>query len=138
MHDVNVDALRLADSGRRALIDVKLERRAGSDAAFRWFDGQRHADQAARRGDTPVIVFLTDGQANVTRDGVGERARAEKDAFANAQRLAKYGFASVVIDTSPCPQIRAQRLAQELGARYVPLPSADPARVAQAVQAATR
>ena len=96
------------------------------------------ADQAARRGDTPVIVFLTDGQANVTRDGVGERARAEKDAFANAQRLAKHGFASVVIDTSPRPQIRAQRLAQELGARYVPLPSADPARVAQAVQAATR
>jgi magnesium chelatase subunit D len=96
------------------------------------------ADQAARRGDTPVIVFLTDGQANVTRDGVGERARAEKDAFANAQRLAKHGFASVVIDTSPRPQIRAQRLAQELGARYMPLPSADPARVAQAVQAATR
>jgi magnesium chelatase subunit D len=96
------------------------------------------ADQAARRGDTPVIVFLTDGQANVTRDGVGERARAEKDAFASAQRLARHGFASVVIDTSPRPQIRAQRLAQELGARYMPLPSADPARVAQAVQAATR
>jgi magnesium chelatase subunit D len=96
------------------------------------------ADQAARRGDTPVIVFLTDGQANVTRDGVGERSRAEKDAHASAQRLARYGFASVVIDTSPRPQQRAQRLAQELGARYMPLPAADPARVAQAVQAATR
>jgi magnesium chelatase subunit D len=96
------------------------------------------ADQAARRGDTPVIVFLTDGQANVTRDGMGERTRAEQDAHASAQRLAKHGFASVVIDTSPRPQIKAQRLAQELGARYMPLPAADPARVAQAVQAATR
>ena len=96
------------------------------------------ADQAARRGDTPVIVFLTDGQANVTRDGMGERTRAEQDAHASAQRLAKHGFASVVIDTSPRPQMKAQRLAQELGARYMPLPAADPARVAQAVQAATR
>jgi magnesium chelatase subunit D len=94
------------------------------------------ADQTARRGGTPVIVFLTDGQANVTRDGVGERPRAEQEAITMAQQLRQCGFASLLIDTSPRPQIRAQRLAQELGARYMPLPAADPAKVARAVQSA--
>jgi magnesium chelatase subunit D len=51
-----------------------------------------------------------------------------------AQQLRLCGFASLVIDTSPRPQVRAQRLAQELGAHYMPLPAADPARVARAVQ----
>jgi magnesium chelatase subunit D len=39
------------------------------------------ADAVARRGDTPVIVLLTDGRANVALDGTGGRARAEADAF---------------------------------------------------------
>jgi magnesium chelatase subunit D len=95
------------------------------------------AQAAARAGDTPVLVFLTDGQANVAHDGAGDRTRAEADAFAQAKLLRASGFASLVIDTSPRPQVRARRLAEELGARYMPLPAADPAKLSRAIQAQT-
>ena len=34
------------------------------------------AELALRRGETPIVVVLTDGRANVARDGTGGRARA--------------------------------------------------------------
>ena len=90
---------------------------------------------AARRGATPALVFLTDGQANVARDGTGDRPRAEADAHGAARILRALGFATMVVDTSPRPQPRARRLAEELGATYLPLPAADPARLTRAVRA---
>ena len=90
---------------------------------------------AARRGATPALVFLTDGQANVARDGTGDRPRAEADAHAAARLLRALGFATMVVDTSPRPQPRARRLAEELGASYLPLPAADPAKLTRAVRA---
>ena len=90
---------------------------------------------AARRGATPALVFLTDGQANVARDGLGDRPRAEVDAHAAARIMRGFGFATMVVDTSPRPQPRARKLAEELGASYLPLPAADPARLTRAVRA---
>ena len=43
---------------------------AGIDAAVEL------AELALRRGETPIVVVLTDGRANVARDGTGGRARA--------------------------------------------------------------
>jgi Mg-chelatase subunit ChlD len=40
-----------------------------------------------RRGRTPVMVLLTDGQANVARDGKRERAAAREDAADAARRV---------------------------------------------------
>jgi len=95
------------------------------------------ADSVRRRGDTPVIVLLTDGRANVARDGTHGRERAESDAIAAARRLHEAGFTSILVDTSPRAQAQAERLALEMGARYLPLPHADAARLSGAlIQAA--
>lgn len=96
------------------------------------------ARQVAHKGDVPVLVFLTDGQANVALDGKGDRTRADSDASNAAKSLRASGFACLVIDTSPRPQKRAQSLAQDLGARYLPLPTANPALMSRAVQQASR
>ena len=39
------------------------------------------------------------------------------------------------LDTAPQPQPAAQRVAQAMGARYLPLPHADARQVSQVVQA---
>jgi magnesium chelatase subunit D len=93
------------------------------------------AGAVRRRGGTPVLVVLTDGRANVARDGAGGRERAATDARAAARRLRADGQVSLLIDTSPQPQITARELAAEMGAAYLPLPRADAASVSGAVQA---
>jgi magnesium chelatase subunit D len=95
------------------------------------------ADAIARRGDTPVIVLLTDGRANVALDGTGGRARAEADAFAAARRLRVQGGAVLLIDTAAQPQPSAARLAAELRGTYLPLPYAGAAALSQVVRAAS-
>ncbi len=75
-----------------------------------------------RRGETPLVVLLTDGRANVARDGSGGRARAEEDALAAARTLGAGGTAVLLVDTSPHPQPQARRLAEALRATYLPLP----------------
>jgi magnesium chelatase subunit D len=93
------------------------------------------AQSIARKGDTPILVFFTDGQANVTLEGVGDRPRAEADVLAAAKALRASGIASLLIDTSPRPQPRARKLAEDLGARYLPLPAADAQKMSRAVKA---
>jgi magnesium chelatase subunit D len=46
------------------------------------------------------------------------------------------GFAAILLDTSPRPQPQAERLAQEMGARYIPLPYADAATLSRAIRVA--
>lgn len=93
------------------------------------------AQSIARKGDTPILVFFTDGQANVTRDGVGDRPRADQDAQMAAKAFRASGVAALLIDTSPRPQPRARKLAEDLGARYLPLPAADAQKMSRAVKA---
>ena len=89
------------------------------------------------RGATPVIVLLTDGRANIARDGSPGRERAAADASVSARRLQLEGFAALLLDTSPQPQPQdaAHRLADAMGARYLPLPHAGAATLSQAVHA---
>jgi hypothetical protein len=47
------------------------------------------------------------------------------DALASARLLRAAGFPSLVVDTSPHPHPSAQKLAAEMGARYLPLPHVD-------------
>jgi magnesium chelatase subunit D len=94
------------------------------------------ADAARRKGDTPVVVVLTDGRANITRAGEGSRSRAEEEALAAARGLRAAGLTALLVDTSPRPQAQAQRLAGEMHARYLPLPHADAAALSTAVRAA--
>jgi magnesium chelatase subunit D len=94
------------------------------------------AQQIARSGDTPVLVLLTDGRANIARDGSPGRARASEDALAAARPFAASAMSCLLIDTSPQPQPSAQALAQAMRAHYVPLPHADAQGLSQAVRLA--
>lgn len=105
---------------------------AGLDAAWALAEG------IARRGDTPLVVLLTDGRANIGRDGVGDRARAEADALKAAERWRGSALATVVVDTSARPEPRARALAQRMDALYLPLPHARAATLNDAVQAVAR
>lgn len=87
------------------------------------------------KGHSPTVVLMTDGRANVARDGSGGRAVAEAEAHEAARQLCVTGIPAVVIDTSPRPQPQAEKIAVEMRARYVALPYADAARLSRAVQA---
>ncbi|WP_128293869.1 magnesium chelatase subunit D [Afifella aestuarii] len=93
------------------------------------------ADSVKRKGQTPSIVFLTDGRANIARDGEPGRPQAEEDALASARAFRLAGFRAVLVDTSPRPQPKAEKLAGEMAAIYLPLPYADAEGLSQAVRA---
>jgi magnesium chelatase subunit D len=93
----------------------------------------RLADQVKRRGGTPVIVLLSDGRANVARDGAQGRAGAEADARAAARSLRAERIACLLVDTSPRPTPSGRALAAEMGARYLPLPYADAGALSKAI-----
>ncbi len=92
------------------------------------------ADGIARRGQSPLVVLLTDGRANVARDGSGGRERAMQDALQSGRQLAQRLWPVLVIDTSPKPQREAAELAQAMRAQYLPLPHAGAERLAQSVR----
>ena len=94
------------------------------------------AARVRRGGSTPVVVLLTDGRANVGRDGLGGRTRAQQEALDAARGLGLQRQQVLLIDTSVRPEPAARALALAAGARYLPLPQADASRLARAVQAA--
>ncbi|QVL47973.1 MAG: magnesium chelatase subunit D [Thiocapsa sp.] len=98
--------------------------------------GMMLADSVKRRGGTPILIIMTDGRANVARDGTGGRARANEDALSAARLVRSVEITSLVIDTSPRPQQQGRDLAVEMGARYLPLPHADATSLTHAVRAA--
>jgi magnesium chelatase subunit D len=105
---------------------------SGLDAAF------GVADAVRRRGDTPMLVLLTDGRANIARDGSPGRPQAEADARLAARQWRAAGLRSLLIDTSPTSGPLARQLALEMGATYLALPHADARAVSGAVAAAQR
>jgi magnesium chelatase subunit D len=72
-----------------------------------------------------LIVILTDGRANIGRDGASGRAAAENDALAAARSVRAAGVGAVFIDTSPRAQPDGDRFASAMGAVYAPLPYID-------------
>lgn len=90
-----------------------------------------------RGGGTPVVVVLTDGRANVTRAGAAGRTQAGADALAAAAALRADGVRAILIDTAARPQDTARRIAEAMGARYLPLPYADAGAMRAAIRAAT-
>ena len=95
------------------------------------------ADAVRRKGQSPVLVLLSDGRANIGRDGAPGRARAEADALAASRQVRSAGLTCVLVDTSPRPAAEAKRLAAEMGALYLPLPYADSAALSCAIRAST-
>ena len=91
------------------------------------------AQNAQRHGLTPVIVFLTDGRANIGRNGMPGRAQAQLDAEQAARYLARAAIKSLWIDTSPQARIEGEQIAKLVGSIYLPLPHAGAKEVSQAV-----
>ncbi|MGC8525385.1 MAG: magnesium chelatase subunit D [Acidibrevibacterium sp.] len=104
---------------------------AGIDAA------RQLALAEQRRGRTPVLVLLTDGRANIGRDGTSGRSVAEADALAAARALRAMKLAALLVDTAPRPQPLTERLAGEMGAAYLALPHVEPERLSAAARAAS-
>ncbi len=105
---------------------------AGLDAALAL------AEAVRRKGQTPLIVLMTDGRANIARDGTPGRARATQDALESARSIRASRFAALAIDAGgPASRDDAARgLAEAMSARYLKLPVADAARVNAAVRSA--
>jgi len=97
--------------------------------------GAMLADAVRRRGQTPGLVILTDGRANIARDGTQGRQPAAQDALAAASLILRLDLAVVLVDTAPRPQPTARALAEAMAARYLPLPQADSAALSTAVRA---
>jgi magnesium chelatase subunit D len=92
------------------------------------------ADQLRRKGETPILVLLTDAKANIARDGSPGRARAASDALAAASQLRLSGYSALLVDASPQPQPGAQQLAAAMGAQYLALPYGGAQSLNQAVR----
>ena len=78
-----------------------------------------------RGGSSPLVVMMTDGRANIARDGTPGRKQAEQDALAAGARFASQHIPAMFVDTSPRGEVVARRLAEAMKARYILLPSAD-------------
>jgi magnesium chelatase subunit D len=100
------------------------------------------ADSLRRKGRLALLVLMTDGRANIARDGTAGRARALDDALDAAARIRAMEIAALAIDTSPYSRTETEpptlRLGRAMNARYIKLPNADAARVSETVLAASR
>jgi magnesium chelatase subunit D len=91
---------------------------------------------AQRRGETPNLVILSDGRANVARSGATGRDAGQADALKCAAAVRSANMISVFVDTSPRPNSLAKELARRMGAQYIPLPFADARSLSKIVTAA--
>jgi magnesium chelatase subunit D len=99
--------------------------------------GLELCERIQRKGETPLIVLLTDGRANIARDGAAVRERAGTEAIAAAKAVRVAGVKALAIDSAaPARRGEARGLAEAMGALYVPLPFADSGAINRAVRAA--
>ena len=89
---------------------------------------------AQRRGETPTLVVLTDGRANVARDGTPGRELAHAQALYAARAVNLSKITALFVDTSPRPNPLARELAARMHANYLPLPYADARSLSSAVK----
>jgi magnesium chelatase subunit D len=97
---------------------------------------QTVAEAERRKGRDPLLVILSDGRANIARDGSVGRAAAMTQAQDFARGIAAAGLRSIFIDTSPRPGEEARTLAASLQAKLVALPYVQAGAVRDAVRAA--
>ena len=89
-----------------------------------------------KRGRSALVVFLTDGRANLTSDMKPDRAAARAEAEAAGRRLAMLDLPALFLDISARPRPEAESLAKAMRARYLALPYADSRLLAEAIAAA--
>ena len=105
---------------------------SGLDEAFEL------AVQVRRAGGNPIVIVLTDGKANITRAGVGNKVTALEETQSAAKLFALEGFDAMVIDVSSEPQKSARALATAMQATYLPMPRASASEIARPVSIALK
>ncbi|WP_353266483.1 magnesium chelatase subunit D [Gemmatimonas sp.] len=80
---------------------------------------------ARRAGSAALIVVMSDGRANIARDGSPGRKQAELDALSAGARFAAQQIPAMFVDTSVRGELVARRIAEAMKARYILLPAAD-------------
>lgn len=93
------------------------------------------AGMVQRRGQSPLIVYLTDGSGNIALDGGADRARARDDAQMLARQGAALGYRSILIDISRRPREATRDLARSMQAQYCQLPNVSASAVNAIVSA---
>lgn len=89
----------------------------------------------AASGATPSFILLTDGAANVARDGTKSRSAGTEDAMSAAKVVASADYRGILVDTATRPSPRARDLAAALDAVYLPLPNASAESINNSVRA---
>ena len=89
----------------------------------------------AASGATPSFILLTDGAANVARDGTKSRSAGTEDAMSEAKAVASADYRGILVDTATRPSPRARDLAAALDAVYLPLPNASAESINNSVRA---
>ncbi len=92
-------------------------------------------DRSCRDGATVGYVILTDGRANISRDGTQGREQAIEEALGVAKSMRFLDARGLVIDTSQRANRNSEELASALDAVYLPLPHADANSLSAAAQA---
>ncbi|MBR0558328.1 VWA domain-containing protein [Ciceribacter sp. L1K23] len=88
-----------------------------------------------RRGNTPVLVVMTDGSGNVALDGTPDRLLASRQTGHLAGLCRTEGITSICIDIARRPRESVTLLAGQLGAELHILRQADSARMSGLVNA---
>jgi len=104
---------------------------AGIDAA------RELATDLHRKGQNPVVVVMTDGRANICRDGSPGHERANEEALAASRLFMSAGWSGIVVDTANRPRPRARSIADAMGAQYFPLPHAEASSLSGLIRDAT-
>ncbi|MEL6760784.1 MAG: magnesium chelatase subunit D [Myxococcota bacterium] len=92
------------------------------------------ARDVRRRGQFASVVLMTDGRANVSRDGSPGRERAHQDALVSSRVLARERIPTLFVDTATRSQPKARELAEAAFARYLHLPYSDVAQLSNQVR----
>ncbi|NRA98938.1 MAG: magnesium chelatase subunit D [Rhodobacteraceae bacterium] len=96
--------------------------------------GLRMSLAAERQGLSPTLVLLTDGRANIARDGTAGRAAAWDDSVTTAKHIRTLGIDGLIIDTGARPNAALQDLSGQLGADYLALPRANAEALSKSVR----
>ena len=92
------------------------------------------ANAARSRNIKPIIILLSDGRANMSLDGEGDRVKAIKDTNYVASLIKRNAINNIFIDTSRRKTPIADELARELSGHYFQLPLANSSSISKAVQ----
>lgn len=78
--------------------------------------------QARRKGQTPHVVLISDGRANRTLEGLGDRSLASDEATAMARHLRASGVPVTLLDTGRRPSRELASLADTFACSVIELP----------------